>query len=226
MTNNDYEIYDNFNPNTDNYEFKTQSSRILKGDAEEETENNEEVKTTKAGFRHTIKEILNSRAFHIIIIVLVVLDCLFVCGELLIDYLEIYLTSSNHHTDNKKFLEHMPADFYSLDQNSTTNHTNSVSEHYLNHNLLEFLKVLENIFKYGSITILGIFIIEIVLKIIFAPKNFCKPLEIFDAIIVIIGFTLNIVLLHLHVVIHSLSGIITVLRYFIFLYIFFFYFNI
>ncbi len=54
-------------------------------------------------------------------------------------------------------------------------------------------KLVENIFKYLGFSILSVFVVEIILKIIFLFNEFIKSkLEIFDAVIVIVSFIVEI----------------------------------
>ena len=51
------------------------------------------------------------------------------------------------------------------------------------------------IFKYTSISILCMFVVEILVKLIFTPRVFIKVWEILDALVVVISFGLNIYLI-------------------------------
>ena len=71
--------------------------------------------------------------------------------------------------------------------------------------------MLLTVLKYVGVSILGIFIVEIILKLIFTTKAFLKSkLEIFDAIIVIISFILDIVFFDHHAA--SAFELLTLLR--------------
>jgi hypothetical protein len=55
------------------------------------------------------------------------------------------------------------------------------------------IEIILLILKYIGITILGIFIIEILIKIIFNTRIFLKTkMEIFDALVVVVSFALDI----------------------------------
>ena len=61
----------------------------------------------------------------------------------------------------------------------------------------EKFKVVEDIFKYLGFSILCIFVVEISLKILFLFKEFIKSkLEIFDAVIVIVSFVIEVVFMN------------------------------
>lgn len=79
-------------------------------------------------------------------------------------------------------------------------------------NLHLFFEILEKICEFGSLTILGIFILEIIAKLIFDPKSFLKLLELLDIIIVTVSFGLNLFLLINNIQIHTITGLITLLR--------------
>ena len=207
------ETYDNFDPKKDAHEW----SNMLNESSTAAHTSNETGK--QKSFIGKLRILLNSHMFHIIIIWLVVLDCLFVAGELIIDYIEIDMTKSDHSTNtnknifntNERELEFMyknaTGDLQTSDHNSTNMHM-----HEPHDTLAKFLKVLENICKYGSVTVLSVFVIEIVVKLLIMPKNFCKVFEIFDALVVLTSFSLNLYLLITGIIIHSLSGLITLLR--------------
>ncbi len=74
---------------------------------------------------------------------------------------------------------------------------------------LKFLTHLEYICKFGSLFILSVFIAEIILKLLFDPKSFRKILEILDAIVIIVSFGLNTLLLIKNV---QVTGLLTLLR--------------
>ena len=59
------------------------------------TEENARVNTNKRTVANSIRKILNSHRFHVIIIILVAIDCLFVAGELVIDYIEMHIAKSD-----------------------------------------------------------------------------------------------------------------------------------
>ena len=100
--------------------------------------------------RGKMKHMFHTNKFQIVIVCLVILDCLLVITELLLD-LEVFPNEANE----------------------------SVAPHILH---------------YCSIGILGIFLVEILVRIIvFRLEFFHHKLEIFDAVIVIVSFVLDII---------------------------------
>ena len=169
-----------------------------------------------------LRSILNSPKFHFFIIALVVVDCLFVAGELIIDYIEIHISKTNTHNFDEFYFKANTRDMDLMYENVTTNQTLSPSNFVSKSNLstMKTLKVLEKICKYSSFTILTIFVVDILAKVLIEPRKFLKILELFDAIVVFSGFFLNLYLIKSNVVIHSLSGLITVLRFYFLTYLF------
>lgn len=174
--------------------------------------------------RRFMKRVLNSHEFHVSVIVLVIIDCFVLTAELIIDHLNDALLKD-------------PAVFVSSEKSTNSSHstidamTASKKHAEFNHHSGggggggefghsrsgfgawgPFFHMLEEIFKYTSLIILSIFVIEIFLKLIFIPRTFCKCLEIFDAFIVISSFSLNLYLLNKKHHIHSITGLITFLR--------------
>jgi len=186
------------------------------------TEENAGVTKNKRTVANSIRKILNSHRFHVIIIILVAIDCLFVAGELVIDYIEMHIAKSdNNHSifvknseEDKSFLLTKQSDLDSAYKNATHNFNIIHHEgHHESSKLAKFLKILELICKYGSFSILLTFVIEICFKVVFTPKNCCKFFEIFDATVVIVSFSVNFYLLVVGVAIHALSGLMTIFRY-------------
>ena len=166
--------------------------------------------------RQTLTEISDSQKFHIFIISLVVLDCLFVAGELIIDYVEIQMFKSERtsQSTNEAFLLSKEIDLDRLFNNATQHHSAFAfpGSPEPSVTLVRALKFFEKVFKYGSFCILSVFVIEITFKMVISPKKFLGILNIFDSVVVFTGFFLNLYLLNGAVVIHSLASIITVLR--------------
>lgn len=158
-------------------------------------------------FRRQMKLVLNSREFHISVIVLVIIDCFGLTAELIIDHLNDVLLDMNSKktsnlTDHHHDIHREPSGFGPW---------------------APYFHFLEDIFKYTSLVILSIFLVEIALKLLFTPLNFCKILEVFDALVIIVSFSLNLYLLNKKHHIHSITGLITMMRYLIFIYAFFFF---
>jgi hypothetical protein len=94
-------------------------------------------------------------------------------------------------------------------------------DNYKHGGVFIFLHIFEAVCKYGSISILGFFIAELAVKLIFDPKSFLKVLEILDVFVVLVSFSLNIYLLVSHLEVHAITGLITLLR-FVLLHLFYF----
>jgi len=92
-----------------------------------------------------------------------------------------------------------------------------VSEQYKNinkQNLVLLLITLAYFLKLTSLSILGVFVIEIIIKLIFDPKFLINPIEIFDTILVLTAFCSNLYCLIRNVdFTHSIPGLITLFRY-------------
>lgn len=116
-----------------------------------------------------IKHILESNVFHIIIIVLVLIDTLCVAGELVIA------------AENKE--------------------------------IREKLEVVEEVLKYLGLSILSFFMVELIFKIIFARHELYKSkLEMFDALVVVVSFTLDLIFLNNNNGADIAIGFLTLLR--------------
>jgi len=78
----------------------------------------------------------------------------------------------------------------------------------------EALHHTENVFKYLGLSILTFFMFELVLKIIFINWDILKSkLEVFDAVIVLVSFTMEIVFLHKKSSIEAIGGILALFRF-------------
>jgi hypothetical protein len=108
------------------------------------------------------------------IIVLVLFDSICVASELIL-IIENSKENNICHTINN-----------TIRNNRTKNDENIGHTHHP-------IEIILLILKYIGITILGIFIIEILIKIIFNTRAFFKTkMEIFDALVVAISFVLDI----------------------------------
>ena len=118
-----------------------------------------------------IRKLLTSGYFHVLIIVLVLLDSFCVTVELVID-LESSGESENHSLRN-----------------------------------------VEEAFKYIGLSILSFFVIELAFKLIFIWHEFIKSkLEIFDAIIVVVSFILDVVFIDKKSAVATLGSIFVLFR--------------
>lgn len=128
-----------------------------------------------------IVHIVEKTIFHIGIIILVLVDCLLVVTELLLDF--IYLTQK---CDSKT--------------KNTTNHEDEKNEK---------LELAIEIFHYASIILLAVFVLEVIVKIYAFGKKWWdfreRKMEWLDAIIVIISFIIDIYFLQKPNVIAEIS---------------------
>ena len=114
------------------------------------TTDSEETKLEFRNMNERLKHIFHTNKFQILIVCLVILDCLLVITELLID-LKVFPHSTSE----------------------------SPAPHILH---------------YASISILGLFLIETIVRLaVFRLEFFKHKLEVFDAVIVIVSFVLDIV---------------------------------
>ena len=115
------------------------------------TSDSDDTKTDLKTFREKVEYVFNTSKFQIVIVCLVILDCLFVIAELLIDMNIVRLP----------------------------NHESNIAP---------------KVFHYCSLSVLSLFLIEIIVRIYALRLKFFKhKLEMFDAIIVIVSFVLDIV---------------------------------
>jgi hypothetical protein len=130
-----------------------------------------ELHNNNLSVREKIRKVLTSNYFHIIIIVLVLLDSFCVTVELVID-----LESSD-----------------------------SVSES---------LQHVEETFKFVGLTILSLFVVELIFKLVFIREEFFKSkLEMFDAFIVVVSFILDIVFIDKKSAVATLGSIFVLFRF-------------
>lgn len=120
-------------------------------------------------FKHQrfIVHIVEKTSFHLAIIILVLLDCLLVVGELMLDF--IYLSNK---CDDKK---------HNLGNETEGNET---------------LELAIEVLHFGSIAFLSVFVLEVLIKIYAFGKKWWdiheKKMEWLDAIIVIVSFIIDV----------------------------------
>lgn len=143
-----------------------------------------------------IRKFLCSSSFHTSVVVLVVIDCLCVTLELTIEHIEKYVLDSGVKSE--------------LNKRSTVTASSKLHGHIDFH---FYFHIIENILKCTSIAILGLFVLEVIVKLIFVPKVFIKSKwEILDALVVLISFGLNIFLFNNKHMVMSVGGLLTLLR--------------
>lgn len=130
---------------------KLQGEKIIEKDSSTSsiTTESDEAQPEFHSLNDHLKYILNSNKFHITIVCLVIIDCLLVIAELLLDL------------------------------------------GMLTYSLKEFAP---HVLHYASIAILCLFLIEIITKVaVFRLHFFKHKLEVFDAVVVVVSFVLDIV---------------------------------
>jgi hypothetical protein len=105
-----YETYDNhFDKNAkDQEKLKMMTQEQIKTDDDGDDHEVERKIVNKNSILEKVRNILNSHRFHTIIIILVVVDCCLVAGELIIDWIEIHLEKESVN-DDRKFFEQKKA---------------------------------------------------------------------------------------------------------------------
>lgn len=145
------------------------------------------------------RKFIDSHTFHMIIVALVVIDCLCVAAELIIGNIEEHL--------GKEELVSVGIPT----RNLTGEEGHGVEEGHDKHGIHMFLHISEMFMKYTSLFILGVFTIEVFVKLILVPKIIlASAWEIVDSIIVVISFTMIIYLEYIHL--HHAAGLIALLR--------------
>nr|XP_054749166.1 uncharacterized protein LOC129254683 isoform X2 [Lytechinus pictus] len=120
------------------------------------------ARTEPLSLREKIHDFMETQRFHIAILVLVVIDCILVIAELVIDFQVL------------------------SEEGGKCNATESEKE--------EKEVTAANVLHYMSLGILSIFMIELMIKIpVFWMEFFRSKLEVFDGIIIVISFVLDIV---------------------------------
>lgn len=230
----DDEVYDNFDPAKDAYEPGESFIPGQRRSADQETGSASVLVTRFQRFRHHVKHVLNSHYFHVLVIVLIVVDCLCVLGEIVIDYVDVTLAKHGrqaHNTthalqttkmisaliDSSESIVHRDSTEYIYADHGDDNHTISherVAAHHAGHPKLHHaLEVTEDVLKFISLAILGLFIIEIVLKMLFTPGKFFKSkLEIMDAVVIVVSFVVSLLVINIKHVIHSFGALLIVIR--------------
>lgn len=126
-------------------------------------------------WRGRLQAIMTSQQFQITVVVLVILDCIFVIGELILDF--------------EALSEAQTATEPATGESSTMHTSETGSSHDKESKELTAALVLH----YMSLSIVTLFLIEISLKIVaFGLEFFKSKLEVFDAFVVVISFVLDL----------------------------------
>ncbi|XP_071849125.1 voltage-gated hydrogen channel 1-like isoform X2 [Apostichopus japonicus] len=132
-----------------------------------------------ANWREKLQSILRSQQFQILVVVLVILDCIFVIGELILDFQALSDAQTPTTTSGDQSVVRS--------ENLRISETNALSDKEAKE--LTAAEVLHAM----SLSIVSLFMIEISVKIIAFGLDFFKSkLEVFDAIVVIISFVLDV----------------------------------
>ncbi|CAF0817160.1 unnamed protein product [Brachionus calyciflorus] len=151
-----------------------------------------------------ITRILRSNKLHIIVILLVILDCLCISLELILD-----LIISINNDSRENFARYEQA--FNSTIRKKSNYFDLV--HSLDAKSISILISVEHVLKFLSLSILCFFVIEIILKLIFTPREVFKSIwGILDAIVVFVSFFLDILLLRNKQLLHTVTGLLTLFR--------------
>lgn len=153
------------------------------------------------------KKILRSHKLHAIIIFIVIIDCLIVSTEIILLEIQQFITYQVKSDDTNNV---------GIIPMNATSRNHSITDLALNKKddsqSKDVLKAATNILKYLSTSLLGLFTMEIIMKLIFIPEIFKKKLELIDAIIVVLTFILNICLIVYKILYGELSALFSLLR--------------
>lgn len=188
---------------------------------------NENYEAPRTDCVANLRKFISSHKFHMIIIILVVIDALAVGSELLLHEIENHLIPQqlpkciNHLSQQNHVNKNVTTDLSSHDsvdtdifQNKTHLSLNDYKhEHHENHKLHLLFEIISSILEHITITILGIFTIEVFLKLILVPKIVFNSLwEIIDSIIVVSSFCLNLYLYFNKNEFHNATALLALLR--------------
>lgn len=123
--------------------------------------------------KNQIVKFLESHLFHKLVVLLVVIDCLCASLEFTLESIEKHFIT-NHESKlselNQTLIQH---DSHGNHSSNEIDHNHQSSKHGHRQAHLLF-HILEMIFKYTSISILCMFVVEIIVKLIFTPRVFIK----------------------------------------------------
>lgn len=161
------------------------------------------------GFIQKTRLLIKSHEFHIAIVTLVIIDCLCIAGELLISELAKHILDEQEHDCVAK--ENSIRNKTNFSTNSSHNTTEIDEIHKNDYHVL--FNVIESILSHFSTLILGIFTVEVFVKLVLVPDIFIKSKwEILDAVIVIISFSINITLIVMEDSFEGITGLFVLLR--------------
>lgn len=147
-----------------------------------------------------IKRILNSNKLHILVIILVIIDCVCISVELVIDFVINYNKEHRHLLNIKS-------------PNSTSSSGLFEVLKGIDLKSVSILASIEHTLRFVSLGILTFFVLEIVLKLTFVPDHVIKSVwGVLDAIVVCVSFILDILLLNDKQILHTVTGFLTLFR--------------
>ena len=156
-----------------------------------------------------LRKILSSQWFNHCINVLTIIDCLSVIIVLIIEYIELSIINKDYLRITKLFLQ--------ASKRTNTSEIMNLNEtlanlEYYNPNVSDF-KIASKILTTIILTILGFFILEIIIKLIFLPRIFTeRKFEIAEALVIVISFILNLSLIFEKVQVLSVISLVTLIR--------------
>ncbi len=194
-------------------------------DEDNKSSSSSNAKSRRKSFKKKLNLFFNKQQFHFAIIILVVIVCLLIAGEIVIENVKLSIKISNN---SNTISSNRNRNGNSLNNNDHHHVVNDYPFHFAleskmeedNNNDFEFdksvysvLEGIEKMCKYGSLVILTIFVIEIIIKIFYVSNIYRNNfLEILDIFIVNISCGLNMLLLYKKSDIHSITGLIIILR--------------
>lgn len=150
------------------------------------------------------KELFESNIFHHFINTLTVINCVAILIILVIEHTELS-------TINREFLN-LSQEF--LKKNQKKGIEIFIIHFEMKHPKLIDFQIVYRTLAILSLSILAIFLFEIIFKIIFLPKIFAhRQFEILEALIIVISFILNLSLLFEKIQVLSVISLITLIRF-------------
>lgn len=150
-----------------------------------------------------MKSLMKSHQLNLLVVCLVIIDCVCILLELVIDLIITVYKKDNKLETNSSLMDNSTSIIFKRYKLFNTFEINVVS----------LLISLESLLKYFGLGILCIFVIEIFLKLIFIPKDILKSIwGLIDAIVVFVSFILDILLLKNKHLLHTVTGLITLFR--------------
>jgi hypothetical protein len=157
------------------------------------------------------KELFESNSFNLLVNLLVILNCMSIIIELILEYIELseihrdYLELERTLNGLKAFQNGKSsknASYLWLKRNVNSDEIFSKKHDHKLHLILRLIPV----------CISSLFMTELLLKIIFMRSIFRQKREIFDAVVIIAGFIVDVITLASRSEIATVVGLITIIR--------------